>query len=173
MYCRDYKNIQPYSSWYEESSELYRHVRSRLREIKDKEERKLNESYESRKKEYERGEEFGLIFDQHSWFEEKTEIDLNKDLIALEAEIKSTLEKILKSIIKFYNLPICKQPNMSMLDSCMNNIETIKDIDMSNYSKEKHFIKEMNINRNKSEHELSSFERIISYEYIHRIMKHL
>lgn len=169
MYKRNYINTSPYSSWYEEISELYRHIKIRLQEIKDNKDCRFREFHKIRKEEYERGQDFGLIFDQHCLLEEKIEIDTIKDLIALEAEIKSTLEKVLKSMINFYNLTTSKQIGMSMLDSCMLKIETEKSIDMTDYLKEKCSISEMNTNRNISEHELSSFERIIDYEYINRI----
>ena len=169
MYSRNFRNMSPYSSWYEEISELYRHIKIRLQEIKNNKVRRFREYHEMRKEEYERGQEFGLIFDQHCLLEEEIEIDTTKDLIVLEAEIKSTFEKVLKSILNFYRLSTDKQPGMSMLDSCILKIETEKSIDMTDFFKEKCSISEMNKKRNKSEHELSSLERVINYKYINRI----
>ena len=169
MYCENYRNMSPYSSWYEEISELYRHIKYRLQEIKNNKDYRYGEFYEMRKNEYDRGQEFGLIFDQHCLLEEEIEIDTTKDLIALEAEIKSTLEKVLKSVAQYYNLLNYKQKGLSMLDSYIHIIETGKSINMADYLKEKCSISEMNRNRNRSEHELSSLERVINYEYIDRI----
>ena len=73
MYCENYRNMSPYSSWYEEISELYRHIKYRLQEIKNNKDYRYGEFYEMRKNEYDRGQEFGLIFDQHCLLEEEIE----------------------------------------------------------------------------------------------------
>ena len=77
-------------------------IKVRVREVKCKYDAWLKESNAFIESEYKRGYEFGLIAEQHH--DERLNIvkSKNNELIGLEANIKSTLEKVLKDIIKEY-----------------------------------------------------------------------
>lgn len=168
IYSIDYKTTQPFSAWYEVLLSLNEFIRARVREVKCKYEAKLKENNAFIDSEYKRGYEFGLIAEQHH--DERLNIvkSKNNELIGLEANIKSTLEKVLKDITKEYAIDcrIGKRKKESFLAFYIRSIEKKKMLKMRRFKQHLKIINAMVLNRNSSEHELDALFRKIDERYI-------
>ncbi|CUQ04131.1 hypothetical protein [Parabacteroides distasonis] len=160
------RNSYPYRNWYADINNLKLHIEERCKEIVEKyHEQTVN--YDTKLKEaYKDGEECGMIYEQHNDPTLEIRLKQNNELISLESEMKSTLEKILKNIITYFNLSSQKRKDNSYLSSYMLEIEENKEIDMSEFAQERKDIFLLNTNRNKSEHESDNLLREIDQSYI-------
>ena len=170
-YSLNYKNHLPYSKWYEDMNSLREHIEERCMEITTKYNQQKEIYMQVLCKEYAKGEDVGKAFEQN--YSPSLEIILkqNEELISLEKEIKSTLEKTLKDIINKSILSKKKRPYESYINFYIREIEERKEINMSNFSKQKKSIDEMNKKRNDSEHNKDSVLRDINVDYIINTVK--
>lgn len=162
MYTISYKTKPPYSKWYFSITDMVTHVKERCNDI----EMKFNQKQEAYcielEKEYARGKEYGLKFEQHADFYEE-ELNKTQELISLEGKIKSTCEKILKEI---YDSTIKHPKERGCLQLYMNEIERCNHINNSAMKEARKTICLMIKNRNKSEHEQDIALREIDADYI-------
>lgn len=168
VYLKSYKNVPPYCMWYSEIYSLKQSVEKRCVEIEQKY-KELEEKYKNElAEEYKKGFEFGASFEQHN----DPTLDIckgrNTELISLESNVKSTLEKTLLGIVKDLGLKGQKLSNESTILFYMRLIE--EKIKMPNMHYEKGIIKNMIKERNKSEHEIDNLLRNIDVKYVHLIL---
>lgn len=166
MYSMHYKNVAPYCHWYSDICVLKSHIEERGKEITEKYSRQIDDYHTKLREAYKEGDEFGMIYEQHDDPTLDIRLKQNSEFISLEGEIKSTLEKTLKNIIEYFNLSSKQKENCSCLCSYMSEIEERKKIDMSEFVQKKNDLSILNINRNKSEHELDNSLREINQTYI-------
>lgn len=168
MYATSYKTVRPYFIWYQEIHDMEIHIKERCDEIASKYKLQLDENRKRIKDAYEKGEDEGRAYEQHhdEWLDIR--LKKNRELISLESEIKSTIEKVLKNMMKTFNIAEKKKEKGSYISFYMKEIETNRGLDMSNYEKEKKDISILVNNRNKSEHESDNLCREIDEKYILR-----
>lgn len=165
MYTIGYKTKLPYSKWYFSIKDMVAHIKERCSDI----EMKFNQKQEAYnidlEKEYARGQEYGLKFEQHvTFYEEK--LNKTQELISLEGEIKSTCEKILKEI---YDSTIDQPKEKGCLQLYMDDIEHCNYINNPVMKKAREAIRLMIVKRNKSEHEQNIALREIDVDNIMQI----
>lgn len=166
-YSVNYKTLMPYSIWHEDIHNLKKHIEERCKEITVKYDTN-KELYENDLfKEYAKGEDFGKVFEQHNDPSLDIRQNKNKELISLESEMKSTLEKVLKDIVNGFNLSTKQGKNKeSYLFFYIRLIEEGKQIDMSKFDIQKNIISDMIKKRNDSEHNTDNLLRNIDVQYI-------
>lgn len=149
MYKTNYKTKSPYSKWYFSIKDMVAYIKERCNDI----EMKFNQKQEAYnidlEKEYTRGKEYGLRFEQHADFHEE-KLNKTQELISLEGEIKSMCEKILKEI---YDSTIEHPKERGCLQLYMNDIERCNHINNPAMKEAGKAIYLMIKKRNKSEHE--------------------
>lgn len=165
-YSTNYKSSAPYCHWYMTICDLKSHIEERCKEITEKHHKQLENYHINLEEAYKNGEEYGMIYEQHNDLSLDIRLKQNNELISLENEIKSVLEKVLKEIISHFELSKKRKIDKSYLSSYIQEIEEKKKINMVEFSKEKKDIFLLNTNRNNSEHKSDNLLREIDQTYI-------
>lgn len=165
MYILNYRTKSPYSKWYISIKDMTAHVKGRCNDIEMKFNQKQEDYNAALAKEYARGEEYGLMFEQNADFYEE-ELNRIQELISLEGEIESTCEKVLKEIYD----TIMEQPKeRGCLQLYMDEIERCNHINNPAMKEAKKTIRLMIEKRNRSEHVQDIALREIYADYIAKI----
>lgn len=166
-----YKVRPPFSIWYDDIVKMKIHIQKRCVEIKTKYNKEKEEFSITLEKKYCGGIDIGHAYWQHN--DPSLEIwhNMNSDLIALEREIKSTMEIILKKMIIHYNYLKEDELKGMSIHGIMDTIAIKSKIDISKQKRNLKRIKSMIRNRNNSEHLIDVYQREINIEYILSILK--
>ena len=166
-----YKVRPPYSIWYDDIVKMRKYVEERCTEIKSKYQKEKEDFLKTLDEKYYEGIDIGHAYCQHD--DPSLEIwhNMNSDLIALEREIKSTMEIILKKMIIHYNYLKDDELKEMSIHGIMDTIAIKSKIDISKQKRNLKRIKSMIRNRNNSEHLIDVYQREINIEYILSILK--
>lgn len=162
-YSINYKTCLPYNKWHEEILFMKQHVERRCEEIEAEYDRKSEEYLKQLEQAYMKGEEYGIAFEQQETMDDALQVR-KQELISLEGEIKSTLEKTLKDIVSTFNLPVKRRG--SWIDTYIRTIQENTRLDMSDFATQKDMIDTIRHNRNAVEHQEDAFLRNINKEYV-------
>ena len=155
MYHRSCKTDQPYAGWYSDIDDTHKHIKERCKEIETKFSARKAENKFLLEQEYAKSTEDGMIFEQHDDMGLDIRKKCNTELIGLISEMKSTVEKIIRSMLEEYKIK-GKKTNESYISYGIRMLEEQKNIDMIDYADQRKTIDAMNKKRNDYEHELDN-----------------